>query len=242
MARETVTIRTDDGSCPTHVFRPSKPTGASAVVLFMDGIGMRPAIVEMGEHLCSMGYFVIAPDVFYRVGPYTAPEPKALFTNPEVRSAWFGKISANAQPAMVMRDTKAYLAYLASQGATKIGTTGYCMGGVLSMQAAGHYPDRIVAAAAFHPGSLASDKPESPHLLAPQIKARLLVAAATEDQSFPEEQKERWVKALDDAHVSHTFETYPAKHGWVPRDTPVHDAAQTERHWRALDALFQAAL
>ena len=84
--------------------------------------------------------------------------------------------------------------------------------------------------------------PDSPHLLAANIKARIYVAAATEDQSFPDDQKARWVKATDDAHVAHTFETYPAKHGWVPSDTPIHDAAQTERHWQALDALFKATL
>jgi carboxymethylenebutenolidase len=42
--------------------------------------------------------------------------------------------------------------------------------------------------------------------------------------------------------VAFTLETYPAKHGWVPSDTPVHDAAAAERHWQTLFALLDGVL
>jgi carboxymethylenebutenolidase len=42
--------------------------------------------------------------------------------------------------------------------------------------------------------------------------------------------------------VDHKVETYNARHGWVPRDTPVHDEAATERHWETLFDLFGATL
>ena len=54
------------------------------------------------------------------------------------------------------------------------------------MTAAGTFPDRIAAAAAFHPGHLVTDAPDSPHLLAPKMRGvKLYVAAAVEDPSFP---------------------------------------------------------
>ena len=31
-------------------------------------------------------------------------------------------------------------------------------------------------------------------------------------------------------------------HGWVFRDTPVYDAAASERHWQTMLALFNATL
>jgi len=74
------------------------------------------------------------------------------------------------------------------------------------------------------------------------MKARVYVAGAIEDQSFPDDMKARLEKALTDAGVDHTIETYPAKHGWVLRDTPVHDVAAAERHWKTLAALFGAVL
>jgi len=109
----------------------------------------------------------------------------------------------------------------------------------MSLSAANTYPERIAAAASFHGGRLASDTPDSPHLLAPRRKARVDVAGAIEDQHFPDAMKARLEEALTGAGVDHKIETYPARHGWVLSDTPVHDAQQTERHWTELIALFR---
>jgi carboxymethylenebutenolidase len=74
------------------------------------------------------------------------------------------------------------------------------------------------------------------------MKARIYVAAAIEDQSFPDEMKARLEKALTDAAVDHRIETYPARHGWVFPDFPVYDAAASERHWQSMLALFDSKL
>ena len=123
-----------------------------------------------------------------------------------------------------------------------IGTTGYCMGGLMSLTAAGTYPDRIGATAPFHGARLATDAPESPHLLAPKMKSKVYVAGAIEDATFPDVMKDRLEGAFTEAGVDHTIETYPAKHGWVFRDLPVYDAAASERHWKAMVALFDGTL
>ena len=74
------------------------------------------------------------------------------------------------------------------------------------------------------------------------MKSRVYIAGAIEDESFPDDMKARLEDALTKAGVDHKIETYPAKHGWVFRDTPVYDAAAAERHWRSLSALFDATL
>jgi carboxymethylenebutenolidase len=155
------------------------------------------------------------------------------------------KFFAPATQANIMSDTRAFLDCLAAQPDVKavgIGTTGYCMGGSMSLSAAGTYPDRIVATASYHGGRLATDAPESPHLLAPKIKSRVYVAGAIEDPSFTDEMKARLEEALTKAEVDHKIETYPAKHGWVFRDTPVYDAVACERHWQTLVALLDSKL
>ena len=116
------------------------------------------------------------------------------------------------------------------------------MGGFFSLSAAGTYPDRIAAAASYHGGRLASDDADSPHRLAPQMKARIYVAGAIEDESFPDEMKARLEEALTKARVDHKVETYPAKHGWVFRDVAVFDAAASEQHWKTMIELFDATL
>ncbi len=240
-----IEIKTQDGSCPSYVYRPSGSGPWSAVLVFMDGVGIRPAMLELAEQLATHGYFVLLPDLFYRSGPYEPMNPHTVFSDPEQRKMLMERFFSKATPASIMRDTSVFLDYLAAQPDVKpggIGTTGYCMGGLLSLTAAGTYPDRIAAAASYHGGRLATDAVDSPHLLAPSIKARVYVAGAIEDASFPDEMKARLEQALSSAGVDHRIETYPAKHGWVLRDAPTYDAAAAERHWQTLLALFGSTL
>jgi len=241
-----VEITTAEGVCPSYVFRPASGNGPwPAVLVYMDGLGIRPAMLDLGVRLAKSGYFVLLPDLYYRSGPYEAMDARTVFSDPEQRKRLVEKFSSHISQAKVMSDTRAFIDYLASEPDAKaggIGVTGYCMGGRMALTAAGTYPDRIVAAASFHGSQLASDAADSPHLLAPQMKARLYVAGALDDASFPDAMKQRLEAALTEAGVAHVVETYPAKHGWVFSDTPVYDAAASERHWRELLALFEAEL
>ena len=240
-----IEIVTPDGLCPCYVYRPAGPGPWPGVLVFMDGLGIRPAMLQIGERLASHGYFTLLPDLYYRAGPYQPMDPKAIFADPEKRKALMERFFTVATSANIMSDTGAFLDYLAKQSDVKpggIGITGYCMGGRLALIAAGTYPDSIIAAASYHGGRLANDDPDSPHRLAPRMKARVYVAGAIEDQSFPDEMKQRLEKALTDAGVDHEIETYPARHGWVFSDFPVYDAAAAERHWQTMLALFEAKL
>jgi carboxymethylenebutenolidase len=240
-----VEIETPDGSCRSYVYRPTGSGPWPGVLVFMDGVGIRPAMLEVAERLATHGYFVLLPDLFYRSGPYEPMDARTVFSDPEQRQVLMAKFIGPTTPAKIMADTRVFLDYLAAQPDVKpggVGTTGYCMGGLMSLTAAGTYPARIVAAASYHGGRLATDAPDSPHLLAPKMKARVYVAGAIEDASFPDDMKARLEEALTSAGVDHVIETYPARHGWVLRDTPVYDAAAAERHWKTLLALFEATL
>lgn len=242
MARIVVDIATDDGVCPVSLFVPNTPVPAPAVIIYMDGVGIRQALFDIGDRLMREGYAVLLPDLFYRAGAYTAPAPATLFSDQEFRAKWAGQYISTATQANIMRDTAAFLTFLAHRTdlrATKVGVTGYCMGGNLAIAAAGFYPDKIVAAASFHGGRLATDEPTSPHLLAPKIQAKVYIAAADND---PADQTERMDRALTEAGVAHDTLVYPAKHGFVPNDTPVHDPEQAERHFVALRELFDSTL
>jgi carboxymethylenebutenolidase len=242
---QRIDIKTRDGICPSYIYRPEDTGPWPAVLVFMDGVGIRPAMLEIGERLSRHGYFVLLPDLYYRSGPYAPMNPNTVFSVPEERKVLMEKFLAFATPANLMSDTTAFLDFLARQPEVKkgrIGTTGYCLGGFMSLTAAGTYPDHIAAAASYHGGRLATDAPDSPHLLAPKITARIYVAGAIEDGSFPDEMKARLEEALTDAGIDHLIETYPARHGWVLSDTPVYDEASAERHWRTLTQLFATTL
>ena len=240
-----IEIRTRDGLCRSFAFRPAGGGPWPAVLVFMDGLGIRPAVLEIGERLAVHGFYALLPDLFYRSGPYEPMDPRAIFGDPNQLKLLRDRFFAPATPANIMSDTGAYLDFLAAQPeirSGRIGTTGYCMGGFMSLTAAGTYAHRIAATASYHGGRLATDAPESPHLLAARIQSRVYIAGAIEDPSFPDEMRARLEDALTRAGVDHKIDTYPAKHGWVFRDTPVYDAAASERHWQTLLALFDATL
>jgi carboxymethylenebutenolidase len=236
-----LTLNASSGPCRTFIYHPDGTGPWPGVLMYMDGIGVRPALLEVGERLASYGYYVLLPDLFYRSGPYEPINAKTIFTDPQERKVLMEKFMSLATPANVMADTGVFLDFLKKQPEVRqgpIAVTGYCMGGRMALIAAGTYPDRIAACAAYHPGGLATDKPDSPHLLAPRIKAKVYVAGAIEDANFNDEQKERLDRALTDAGVDHEIETYPARHGWVFRDTLTYDAAACERHWESLAQLL----
>ncbi|MFN2450344.1 MAG: dienelactone hydrolase family protein [Candidatus Baltobacteraceae bacterium] len=242
---ETIAITTRDGTCRAYTYRPAGAGPWPAVLVFMDGLGIRPAMLEIGERLATYGYYVLLPDLFYRSGDYAPMDAHHVFGDPAKRKELMDKFVALATPANIMSDTAAFLAHLEAQDEVKpgrIGTTGYCMGGLMSLTAAGTYPERIAAAASYHGGRLASEAPDSPHRLAAHMQARVYVAGAIDDASFPDDMKQRLEDTLSAAGVAHTVETYPAKHGWVLRDMPVYDAAAAEHHWQTLLALFDATL
>jgi len=244
MAHETVLIGTGDGECPTHAFTPQAGQGPwPAAIFFMDGLGIRPVLFDMGQRLADAGYVVLLPDLYYRAGPYAPLDPKAVFASGSPREA-LGHLFSTTNAQKVGADTASYLAYLDTRADVKpgkIGVTGYCMGGAMALTVAGTYPERIGAAASFHGGNLATDEETSPHLLAPKIKARVLVAGADKDRGYPPEMAERLDKALTDAGVEHTCEIYEG-HGWTMADFPIYNEAAAERHWRGLTGLFGEAL
>jgi carboxymethylenebutenolidase len=126
---------------------------------------------------------------------------------------------------------------------SKVGAVGFCMGGRLALTSAATYRDRFAAVASFHGGHLATDAPDSPHLLAQKLKAEIYVAAAENDAMYPSAMAERLEKALTEARVKHRAETYAgAAHGWMVPDFPTYDAASAQRGWTEMLALFQRTL
>jgi len=242
-----VSVPTPDGTCPAALFTPDGSDGAGAwpaVIMFPDAGSLRPAFHEMGQQLADLGYAAFVPDVYYRHGEYAPFDFATVFGDEAERNRLFGMVRSVTK-AMAASDTGAFLDFLAAQpqvAGTKVGTTGYCMGGGLSLTAAAHHPDRIAAAASFHGGRLADDAPDSPHLVADRIAGRVYVAAAENDGSFPPEQADRLEAALKEGGVEHTIETYPAAHGFAVPDSPTYDAGAAARHWTAMADLYGATL
>jgi carboxymethylenebutenolidase len=244
MTQRDVTIPTPDGSLDASLHTPDGSGPWPAVIMYPDAGGLRDTFHEMGQRLADLGYAVLVPNLFYRLGPFAPFDMKSVFADADERKRLMAMVSSVTKEA-AGRDTAAMLDFLAAQpevAPVKVGTTGYCMGGGLALDAAGRFPDRVGAAASFHGGQIASTAPDSPHLLAGAMQATVYVAGAQDDASFDDEQFDRMKAALTDAGVDHTLVTYPAAHGFAVPDNPTYDEAAATRHWDALESLYASAL
>jgi carboxymethylenebutenolidase len=244
MSRRDLAIATPDGDARAFAFTPAEGPGPwPAAILYMDGMAIRPALFDMAQRLADHGYFVLLPDMFWRIGPYE-PFPERM-ADPEFRREFYERIFHSTNGELSMRDTAAFLAWLDAEplaDAAKVCVFGYCMGGAMAVRAAAAFPERVVAAAAFHPGHLVTDAADSPHGLLPAIKGKLLVAGAIEDPYFTDEQFAVFKKAAEDARIDAEVIVYPARHPYAVPDMPSYDHAAAERHWREMLALFEAGL
>jgi carboxymethylenebutenolidase len=209
----------------------------------------------MGKRLAAEGYSVLVPNPFYRFtkGAPIADPSGFNFQEPEARAKmrqWSESLHA---PGAAERDARSYVAFLDAQPqvnkAKKIGTQGYCMGGPLVVITAAQVPERVGAGASFHGGGLVTDKPDSPHLLAPKIKAHMYFAIAASDDTRQPEAKNQLRESFAAAKVPAEIEVYPGTlHGWCVPDMPqqdgkpIYNKSDAERAWTKLLSLYRSAL
>jgi carboxymethylenebutenolidase len=245
MSEELVSITTTDGECPSYVFTPGDGAAHPAVIFYMDGLGIRPVLLEMSRRLASHGYIVLLPDMYYRAGPREPLDVAAVFASGDLGGA-LAPLLAATDNRRAAEDSRAFLDYLASRPdvvGLKVGTTGYCLGGGISLTVAGTYPSRVAAAASFHGGRLVTDSEFSPSRVAGDITARVYVAGADADAGYPVAQADELEALLTTAGVDHRLEIYPgALHGFTMTDFPVYDEEAAERHWRELLGLLEETL
>ena len=250
-----VEIRTPDGTCDAAFIHPA--TGSHpAVVIWPDAFGLRPSMRDIAKRLATEGYSVLVPNPFYRVAKAPVFEDASNFNfgDPAQRSKLTPLMgSINAEGA-AERDAAAFIAWLDAQRQVdrnkKVGTQGYCMGGALVVRTAAAASNRVGAGASFHGGGLVTPNPNSPHLLAPKIKARMYFGVAASDDAQQPDAKTKLKEAFDAAKVPVEVEVYPqAQHGWCvpdmpkqPNGQPIYNKPDAERAWGKLLALYKAGL
>ena len=248
-----VEIKTPDGTCDAAFIHPA---GGShpGVLLWTDAFGLRPSMREMGKRLAAQGYSVLVPNPFYRVGkaPFWTDASTVNFQADRAKIMPL-MASVNA-PGNAEKDAVAYIEFLDKQKqvnkSKKIGTQGYCMGGALVVRTAATLPDRVGAGGSFHGGGLVTDKPDSPHLLAPKIKAKMYFGIAMSDDKQQPDAKDKLKEAFIAANNPAEIEVYgDAYHGWCVSDmpkqadgAPTYNKPDAEKAWAKLTALYKGSL
>jgi len=241
MIERTVDIATKDGAMETFIVHPERGGAYPVVMLMMDAPGIREELRMMARRLATVGYYVLLPNLYYRAGVMEI----GPLGDTSVRERMM-ELMNSLTIALIMDDTDALMSRIHTDPAAdgrRVGAVGYCMGGGMAMRTAAAEPANVAAAASFHGSQLASDAPDSPHLLAPKIKAQLYFGFAIEDRSMPPEAVEKLKAALDTAGVNYEAEVYAgARHGWCVKDHTVYHEHQAEHAWHHLVEFFKATL
>jgi carboxymethylenebutenolidase len=246
-----VQVKTAAGVCDAALIHPQKGSWPGAI-LFADVFGLRPTMRDMARRLAADGFTVLVPNPFYRTSKPPGLSPDIDFNNPADR-AKMDALRAPLTSEAVMQDASAYVKFLDAQASVnknaKMGVFGYCMGGPMTMQAAAANPDRIGAGASFHGGGLVTDKPDSPHLLIPKMKAQYYLGVAMNDDQRQPDAKSKLDEAFKSAKLRAKIAVYDGcLHGWCVKDMPkaadgkpIYNEAQAERAWGELLSLFRRA-
>jgi carboxymethylenebutenolidase len=246
-----VLVKTPSGTCDAAFVQPQGSGHWPAVILFPDAFGLRPTMRAMAKRLALDGYAVLVPNSYYRSTKAPGIGPDFDFGSPADR-AKLDTLRAPMTSEAVMQDSTAYIAFLDAQPSVqrkaKMGVVGYCMGGPMTMQAAAANPDRVGAGASFHGGGLVTDKPDSPHLLVPKIKAQYYFGIAASDDQKQPDAKTKLEAAFHAAKVPAKIEVYDGTlHGWCVKDMPlqaghpIYNEPQAERAWSELVTLYKRA-
>jgi carboxymethylenebutenolidase len=249
-----VSVKTPDGMCDAAFIHPT--TGSHpGVLIWTDAFGLRPSMRDIGKRIAAEGYSVLVPNPFYRVAKAPVFQDPAAFNfqNPADMAKLQPLMASINAPGAAEKDAVACIAFLDAQKqvnkSKKIGTQGYCMGGPLVVKTAAAMPTRVGAGGSFHGGGLVTDKPDSPHLLASKIKARMYFGIASNDDMRQPDAKDKLREAFAAAKVAAEIEVYTgALHGWCVPDMPlqngmpIYSKPDAERAWGKLVALYKTAL
>ncbi len=231
-------VGTPDGEMTTFVAHPEGDGPFPVAVLFMDGVGYREQLKENARRFADAGYYVVAPDLFYRSGDKLSFDFTRM-GDPAYRERLTG-IVASVTPERVVADTDAVLAAIADDPAAAGGAkvcVGYCMGARLALHTVSVKADEFVAMAGIHPSALVTDGPDSPHHDVSGVRAELYFAFAENDHSATEENVGQFRAELERHGMASVVERLPGtSHGFAMADLPVYDEAASERHFeRTLD-------
>lgn len=240
MSEQEIEFRTADGVVDGYFYTAAAGSGPG--VLFLTDIrGVRPATREMAARLAADGYCVLLPNVYYRTRkppvfdfPFTFGEPRTMQR--------FAELVTPLTPEAIERDAVVFADELQKQPGVRpgrIAAVGHCFTGAVALRYAAACPDRIAAVVSFHGGDLVTDRPDSPHLVLPRVRASLYFAHAENDALMPADRIRTLEQALAEWGGDYQSETYAgARHGWTGFDSPSFNEAYEKRAHAKLLELF----
>ena len=243
-----VSVKTPDGICDAILTGPSRGTHPG-VLMWPDSGGLRDAFRELARKFAAEGYVVLLPNHLYRTAHPPIFPPGFDPPNRQTDREFYSRLTSSFfAPGAIERDATAYTAFLDAQPQVnkrkKLGVVGYCLGGMCVMKTATALPSRIGAGVSLHGGLLVGERPDSPHLSIPKMKARFYFAVAANDDRQDPAAKDRLRDAFGKAHLRAEIQVFPDElHGWcVPDSYAYANKIAVDLAWNKTIALLRNSL
>ncbi len=247
MIENFINIETRDGLIDTFEVKPDEGGPFPAIIIYMDAPAIREELRDMARRLASMGYCVLLPNLFYRVGK----EGSYPFTFAKIREdkshfSTMIKTMDDTTNELVVSDTKYILDFLDNNNELKhngYGAVGYCMSGQYIVSITSTYAKKFAAAASFYGVKILTDKEDSPHLQADKIKADLYLAFAEKDTWVDDKALNNIKEHFKNNTTNFRMEVYEGtEHGFAFPDRHTYNKNAAEKHWSRIHNLFQKSL
>ena len=211
--------RPDGQSVAGYLSEPASGRAAPGMVVIQEWWGLNDQIKGVADKLAAAGYRALVPDLYRGKVTLEANEAEHLMTHLN-----FGDAAG--------QDVRGAVQYLKASGSAKVGVTGFCMGGALTLLAAVNVPEADACVVWY-------GYPPLEYVDASRIQAPLMGHWATEDTPFPIAKVDELEKKLRDTHAKFEFHRYPAQHAFAnetadAKNLPYlkHDPAAAELAWR----------
>jgi len=226
----TINYKRPDGqSVAGYLAEPANAAAAPGVVVIQEWWGLNDQIKGVADKLAAAGYRALVPDLYRGQVALAANEAEHLMNNLNFADA-------------AGQDVRGAVRHLKASGSPKVGVTGFCMGGALTLLSAVNVPETDAAVTWY-------GYPPLEYVDASKIKAPLMGHWATEDTAFPIAKVDELEKSLRDAHVPFEFHRYNAKHAFAnetadTKNLPFlkYDPVAAELAWRRTMDFFAKQL
>ena len=186
--------RPDGQSVQGYLAEPANAAGAPGVVVIQEWWGLNAQIKGVADRYAAAGYVALVPDLYRGKSTVEAAEAEHLMTNLN-----FGDAAG--------QDVRGAAQHLKAR-CPKVGVSGYCMGGALTLLAAVHVPE--VDAAVVYYGY-----PPLEYIDASKIRIPLMAHWAVDDAPFPIANVDKLEQMLRAAGVDFEFHRYQAMHAFA---------------------------
>jgi carboxymethylenebutenolidase len=229
-----VEVSTADGKIPAYRAMP-KGAGPFPVVLVVQEIfGVHEHIKDLCRRLAKLGYYAIAPELFFRQGDVSKETDFRRI---------IGDVVSKVPDAQVMSDLDSAVALAKSEkgDVSKVAITGFCWGGRIVWLYSAHSPD-LKAGVAWY-GRLVGDKdelhPKNPIDVATQLKAPVLGLYGGADNGIPVATVEQMREAVRAGSTEVELHVYPdTPHAFNADYRPSYRKMEAENGWKRMLGWF----